>query len=482
MPKVLIVDDDDEVRTLAADMFIAHGMTVATARDGLEGIERVAADVPDVVVLDVDMPRLDGLATLRRLRATHPDLAVIMVTAFADVATAVSAMQLGAYDFVIKPLMMEDFVATVGRAMERTVLRGQVEDLRRHVSTLESFGDLMGASEASRGIADQVRRIAPTPLTVVVSGETGTGKEVVARALHRGSLRADGPLVAVDCGAMPDTLMESALFGHERGAFTGADRRKDGYFQLARGGTLFLDEIGNLPLGPQAKLLRALQERCVLPLGAARPVDVDVRVIAASNANLREEVRAGRFREDLYYRLAEYVIALPPLRERRDDIPPLARRFLADMALELGRPGPEIGDEAMAVLVDYAWPGNIRELRNVVRRAALVATDVLRPGDLRLAAPDAPASTTTAHAGVSSPSSSSSMAPAGGRSLRAIATAAAEAAERQAIVATLHATGGNKSEAARLLHVDFKTLHLKMRRLRIPGRVLGPLTAAAHPE
>jgi len=482
MPKVLIVDDDDGVRTLAADMFIAHGMTVATARDGLEGIERVAADVPDVVVLDVDMPRLDGLATLRRLRATHPDLAVIMVTAFADVATAVSAMQLGAYDFVIKPLMMEDFVATVGRAMERTVLRGQVEDLRRHVSTLESFGDLMGASEASRGIADQVRRIAPTPLTVVVSGETGTGKEVVARALHRGSLRADGPLVAVDCGAMPDTLMESALFGHERGAFTGADRRKDGYFQLARGGTLFLDEIGNLPLGPQAKLLRALQERCVLPLGAARPVDVDVRVIAASNANLREEVRAGRFREDLYYRLAEYVIALPPLRERRDDIPPLARRFLADMALELGRPGPEIGDEAMAVLVDYAWPGNIRELRNVVRRAALVATDVLRPGDLRLAAPDAPASTTTAHAGVSSPSSSSSMAPAGGRSLRAIATAAAEAAERQAIVATLHATGGNKSEAARLLHVDFKTLHLKMRRLRIPGRVLGPLTAAAHPE
>ncbi|HYE89755.1 MAG TPA: sigma-54 dependent transcriptional regulator [Terriglobales bacterium] len=481
MPKVLIVDDDEEVRTLAADMFIAHGMTVATARDGLEGLERVAANVPDVVVLDVDMPRLDGLSTLRRLRASHPDLAVIMVTAFADVATAVSAMQLGAYDFVIKPLMMEDFIATVGRAMERTVLRGQVEDLRRHVSTLESVGDLMGASEASRGIADQIRRIAPTPLTVVVCGETGTGKEVVARALHRGSLRADGPLVAVDCGAMPDTLMESALFGHERGAFTGADRRKDGYFQLARGGTLFLDEIGNLPLGPQAKLLRALQERCVLPLGAARPVEVDVRVIAASNANLREEVRAGRFREDLYYRLAEYVIALPPLRERRDDIPNLARRFLADMALELGRPGPEIGDEAMAALVDYAWPGNIRELRNVVRRAALVAADVLRPADLRLSASDPPASPATPRVSlVSSPSPSSS--PAGGRSLRAIATAAADAAERHAIVETLHATGGNKSEAARLLHVDFKTLHLKMRRLRIPGRVLGPLTAAAHPE
>ncbi len=389
-----------------------------------------------------------------------------MITGHADVTTAVSAMQLGAYDFLLKPLMVEDFVPTVQRALERKALRGEVEDLRQQVTTLESFGDVMGPSAPSRAVMEQVRRIAPSSLTIVISGETGSGKEVVARAIHRGSRRAAGPLVAVDCGAMPETLVESALFGHERGAFTGADRRKDGYFRLAEGGTLFLDEISNLPLAMQAKLLRALQERCVYPLGATSPVEVDVRVVAASNTVLREEVRAGRFREDLYYRLAEYVIALPPLRERREDIPHLARHFLTDVALELGRPGPEISDDAMTALLEHAWPGNVRELRNVVRRAALLGGEQIERGDLHLTgsdlAPVAPAAP--------------AIGPVAGRSLRSIATAAAEAAERQAITEVLRATGGNKSEAARVLQVDFKTLHLKMRRLGIAGRVLEPVS------
>jgi DNA-binding NtrC family response regulator len=473
VPKVLVVDDEDEVRRIAADLLKAEGMSVTTACDGLEALARVAADVPDVVVLDVQMPNLDGLGTLRRLRSEVPAVAVIMVTGHADVATAVSAMRLGAYDFMLKPLMVEDFVPTVQRAMERNALRGEVEDLRQHVTALEAFGDVIGQSEASREVMQQVRRIAPSTLTIVITGETGSGKEVVARAIHRCSTRAGGPLIAVDCGAIPETLVESALFGHERGAFTGADRRKDGYFQLAHGGTLFLDEIGNLPLAIQARLLRTLQERSVFPLGASRAVEVDVRIIAASNVVLQQEVRAGRFREDLYYRLAEYVIALKPLRERREDIPHLARKFLADMALELGRPGPELSDAAIAMLCEHSWPGNVRELRNVMRRAAIVGTEMIQPGDLRLSPEDVPATLTSA-----APVASLLTEAGQRRPLREIASAASDAAERQAIIETLRATDGNKSEAARMLQVDFKTLHLKMRRLGIAGRVLEPATTS----
>ncbi len=473
VPKVLVVDDEDEVRTVAADLLKAEGITVTMAADGLEALARVATDRPDIVVLDVQMPNLDGLGTLRRLRAEAPDVAVIMVTGHADVGTAVSAMRLGAYDFMLKPLMVEDFVPTVLRAMERNALRGEVEDLRQHVTALEAFGDVMGQSEASREVMNQVRKIAPSTLTIVITGETGSGKEVVARAIHRCSTRASGPLIAVDCGAIPETLVESALFGHEKGAFTGADRRKDGYFQLAHGGTLFLDEIGNLPLAIQARLLRTLQERTVFPLGASRSVDVDVRIIAASNVVLQQEVRAGRFREDLYYRLAEYVIALKPLRERCDDIPVLARKFLADMALELGRPGPELSDAAIALLVQHAWPGNVRELRNVMRRAALLGSELIQPGDLKLSPEDAPPMTLGAPSGLRTAGGGTQRRP-----LREIASAASDAAERQAIIETLRATDGNKSEAARLLQVDFKTLHLKMRRLGIAGRVLEPVSTA----
>ena len=465
-PKVLIVDDEDEVRSLAADLLKAEGIAVTTAVDGIDALEHVAAETPDVVVLDFEMPRLDGIGTLKRLRAEAPNAAVIMVTGHADVGIAVSAMRLGAYDFMLKPIIPEDFVPTVQRAMERNQLRGEVEDLRQHVTTLEAVGDVMGPSESSRAIMQQVRKVAPSNLTIVISGETGSGKEVVARAIHRASRRASSPLVAVDCGAIPETLVESALFGHERGAFTGADKRKDGYFQLAHGGTLFLDEIGNLPLAIQARLLRTLQERCVFPLGASRPVEVDVRIIAASNVVLQQEVRAGRFREDLYYRLAEYAIALAPLRERRDDIPHLARRFLADMALEVGRATPEISEGAMAVLLDHSWPGNVRELRNVVRRAALLAAEGIQPVDVLLSAEEPPAPPR--------PSILTERRP-----LREIAAAAADAAERQAITEALRATDGNKSEAARMLQVDFKTLHLKMRRLGIAGRTLSPVSTSA---
>jgi len=306
-------------------------------------------------------------------------------------------------------------------------------------------------------VVQQIKQVADSPLTVLVEGETGTGKELVARAIHQLSARREKPFVAVDCGAIPDTLIESELFGHEKGAFTGAHLRKEGQFQLAESGSLFLDEIVNLPLPTQSKLLRALQERQVQCLGSKKPVRVNVRIIAASNVPLEGEVRAGRFRQDVYYRLNEFRITLPPLRER-DDILDLAHQFLCEAGTELGRPCRKISETAVQVLGHYPWPGNVRELRNVMRRAILLASDVIEPEHLAVLPVD-PCPVTARCAG---------PVP-GDSSLRQIADAAAADAEQQAIRRVLQATKGNKSEAARLLRTDYKTLHLKMKLYGIPA-------------
>jgi len=300
-------------------------------------------------------------------------------------------------------------------------------------------------------VVQQIKQVADSPLTILVDGETGTGKELVARAIHQLSARGKKPFVAVDCGAIPDTLIESELFGYEKGAFTGAHQRKVGHFELAEGGSLFLDEIVNLPLPTQTKLLRALQERQVQRLGSKHPVRVDVRIIAASNVPLAREVLAGRFRQDVYYRLNEFVISLPPLRDR-DDILHLANEFLAEASMELGRPCREISEAAAQILLHHSWPGNVRELRNVIRRAILVASDVIEPEHLSFLCVDV------------SPVTARRREPAPlGLSLKEIAEAAAADAERQAIGQVLEITRGNKSEAARLLRTDYKTLHLKMK-------------------
>jgi transcriptional regulator with PAS, ATPase and Fis domain len=301
--------------------------------------------------------------------------------------------------------------------------------------------------------------VADSPLTVLVEGETGTGKELVARAIHQLSARRDKPFVAVDCGAIPDTLIESELFGYEKGAFTGAHQRKEGQFQLAGGGTLFLDEIVNLPHPTQAKLLRALQERQVQPLGSKRPVQVLARIIAASNVSLEREVRAGRFRQDVYYRLNEFAITLPPLRER-DNILHLANQFLPEAGMELGRPCRKISEAAAQVLLRYHWPGNVRELRNVIRRAMLLASDVIEPAHLSVIPVDSPATAALREAPAT-----------GDFSLKEIADAAAAQAEEHAIRRILQLTGGNKSEAARLLRTDYKTLHLKIKQYGIDARL-----------
>jgi transcriptional regulator with GAF, ATPase, and Fis domain len=309
-------------------------------------------------------------------------------------------------------------------------------------------------------VVRQIKQVADSPLTVLVQGETGTGKELVARAIHELSDRREKPFVTVDCGAIPDTLIESELFGYEKGAFTGAYQRKAGQFQLAEGGSLFLDEIVNLPLPTQAKLLRALQERQVQPLGGKQPVRVAARIVAASNVPLELEVRAGRFRQDVYYRLNEFVITLPPLRER-DDILHLANEFLREAGMELGRPCRKISEAAAEILLRYHWPGNVRELRNVIRRAILLASDVIEPEHLAVLPVDpVPTTAETTLREESAPA---------GSSLREIAGGAAAYAEQQAIRRALQVTSGNKSEAARLLRTDYKTLHLKMKQYGIPA-------------
>ena len=459
MPRILIVDDDDQVRALLAEFFGSQGFEVVTAEDGQVALERMRLDRPPVVLLDLNMPRLGGLEALPELKRITPQACVIILTSHSDVPTAVQAMRLGAYDYLVKPFDLDDLALRVQRALEHTGLLARVEELSAEAGAGGALRRQMGPSDAVAGVIRQVLQVAESNFSVLILGETGTGKELVARAIHGQSPRRERPFVALDCGAVPETLIESELFGFERGAFTGADRRKDGYFQAAEGGSLFLDEIGNLPLATQAKLLRALQERQVQALGATRPVPVDVRILAASNAPLESQARAGRFRQDLYYRLNEFTIPLPPLRGRREDIVFLARRFLDEASMELRRPVHRISEAASELLLRHPWPGNARELRNAIRQAVLLSDGLLLPEHLRLGVAEGGRDEAV-------PGPSSDL---GSRSLRDLGALGAAEAERRAIRLALGVTRGNKSEAARLLKTDYKTLHLKMRRYGISG-------------
>ena len=440
---MLIVEDDPLNQRLLRRIFEGE-FHVRVAPDAPAALLEVEREPPSVVILDRGLPSGDGLELLERLRLTHPDLPVIILTGRADVAGAVRAIQLGAVQYLEKPFDRELLLATVHSAVRR---RATSLDLARS----------MGPSTAVQQVIAQVAEVAASPYSVLIHGETGTGKELVARAIHEGSPRRTGPFVAVDCGAIPESLLESELFGHERGAFTGADRARPGSFRIAHGGTLFLDELLNLPLALQAKLLRAVQEREVHPIGAAAAAAVDVRIIAASNRPLPEEVKAGRFRSDLYFRIAEFTIVLPSLRERHGDIAHLARRFVREAADELRRPPPPIDADALALLERHGWPGNVLELRNVIRRAVLasprsIAAASVSPLLSDVEQPPAPV--------LSEP-------PPPGRSLREIAEAAACEAERRAIVEALAACHGNRAQTAKRLQVDAKTLYNKIKRYRI---------------
>jgi len=463
--RLLVVDDDEVSCRLVAATFAAEGLDVMVARDGRSGLSAALDGDPDVVLLDVHLPDIGGLDVLDKLKAERPWLPVVMLTASREVRHAIRALQSGAMHYITKPIDHDELLVVVTRALEARALKAEVEQLRRRVvqGETDTLAQQMGSSPAIRAIIDQVGTVAASGFTVLILGETGAGKELVARAIHQQSDRRLKPFVALDCGAIPETLLESELFGHERGAFTGADRRKPGSFQLAEGGTCFLDEVGNLPIQLQAKLLRVLESKQVQPVGSSRPARMDVRFIAATNNDLQARVAQGLFRADLYFRLAQYTMTVPPLRERPEDIAYLAHRFLEEARIELRRPVRELSPEAIGLLKQQPWPGNVRELRNAIRRAVLQATDLtIHPHALRLVMVGPPGGPGEAPAVPPSEAASPN-----GRTLKEVAEHAAREAERRAIIRALRASRGNKSQAAKALRTDYKTLHLKMKSLTI---------------
>ncbi|WP_295540638.1 sigma-54 dependent transcriptional regulator [uncultured Thiohalocapsa sp.] len=465
--QALIVDDDHDVCDLLKRLFEREGISVATAHNGTAALELVDEVDPDVLLLDVKMPDTDGMEVLRRIRRTHPQLAVVMMTAFAGVTEAVEAMKIGAVDYLPKPFDNRKVVPLVRMAVARQAWHqgsGQGDGCR-DTGLAQALAKTMGPSAAVTTLATELETVVDTDFSVVIQGETGTGKELVARSLHRHSQRARGPFVAVDCGAIAENLLENELFGHERGAFTGADRREIGKFEAAAGGTLFLDEIGNMPLKAQAALLRALQERVITRVGGTVPVPVDVRVVAASNEHFEARVAHGDFREDLWYRLNEFHVHLPPLRERRDDILYLVELFRRQLAQELGRSLPPFSAAAQARLLAFDWPGNVRELRSVVRRTCLLETPEIEADDLRLRQ-------RPRHV-VGDGRQEAQELPLGELSLSQIVNDNIARVERTMLIKALRHAHGNKAEAARLLKVDYKTIYNKLKRLNISQEEIG---------
>jgi len=370
MTTVLIVDDEEGIRRSLAAILGDEGFATRSARDGDAALAELREHgAPNVVLLDVAMPGRDGVEVLEELRATWPDLPVVMMSGHGTVETAVRATRLGAFDFIEKPLSIDKVLLTLQRALERAQLEGENRRLRAQAIRAH---EILGTSEPVRKLKEQIRLAAPTNGWVLITGENGTGKELVARQIHLQSKRAEKPFVEVNCAAIPEELIESELFGHEKGAFTGAIAQKRGKFELAHEGTIFLDEIADMSLKTQAKILRILQEHKFERVGGTETIEVDVRVIAATNKSLEKEIAGGRFREDLYYRLAVIPFHVAPLRERREDIPILARAFVQEFCAESGVKPKEIGARALALLQAYAWPGNVRELRNLIERLVLM--------------------------------------------------------------------------------------------------------------
>ena len=369
--RVLVVDDEQGIRGALGQLLEFEGYEVHTAANAVDGINEVERWKPHLVFCDVKMPGIDGLEALKKIKAVDPASIVVMISGHATIQTAVEATQLGAYDILEKPLDTDRILVLLRNALQHLDLHEENTRLRQAV---ESRHEIVGRSYAVRSLVDKIDKVAKTPARVLVTGENGTGKELVARAIHRSSVRAAGPFIEVNCAAIPTELIESELFGHMKGSFTGAVSDRAGKFELADGGTLFLDEIGDMSLAAQAKVLRVLQDGVVTRIGGAKPVQVDVRVLAATNKNLEQEISNGRFREDLYYRLNVVPIHIPPLRERREDIPLLVRHFVAQLAEREGVPPKAFAEDAVQRLAQLDWPGNIRELRNTIERLLILSS------------------------------------------------------------------------------------------------------------
>jgi DNA-binding NtrC family response regulator len=382
--RILVVDDEEIVIRSCVRILGDDGENeVEAAQDGMEALRKIDESHFDVLILDIMMPKMDGLEVLRRVKETHPDIDVIMVTGLSQIETAVKSMKLGAFDYLPKPFDPDELKLVVKRALERRQLLQENIELRSEVSSKYRFENIIGASPQMQQVYRLIAKCAPTNSTVMLAGESGTGKELIARAIHYNSLRKDKPFVAVDCNSLSENLLESEMFGHVKGSFTGAVVNKKGLFEIAESGTLFLDEIGNISLSTQAKLLRVIQEREFKAVGDTRTQSANFRLITATNKDLKAMVAEGTFREDLFYRINIFPIQVPPLRQRLDDVPPLAFHFLKVFSEELGKNVTEFSEGAMSALVHHDWPGNVRELENTIHRAVILATDkVIRQAHL----------------------------------------------------------------------------------------------------
>jgi DNA-binding NtrC family response regulator len=438
--RVLIVDDEINARTALTELLRDEGYTVDAAADGFKALGKLADFAPDLVLTDLKMPGMDGIQLLGKIHDSDPELPVVMMTAFGEVETAVSAMRSGARDYLAKPVNVGELSVVVAREMAGRRLRAEAGLLRQRIAEKYSFHNIIGSSAPMQAVFKTVAQIASSRTSVMVTGESGTGKELIAAAIHERSPRASGPFVKLHCAALAETLLESELFGHERGSFTGAAGRRDGRFQQANHGTLFLDEIGEISPAVQVKLLRFLQERQFERVGGNETVTVDVRIIAATNRDLRQMVADGKFREDLYYRLNVIAIEMPALRARPSDVPLLAGHFLRKYAEENGKKIDGFSDDALERLAAYHWPGNVRELENVVERAVVLAQTA------QVTAAELPPN----------------LVPAKGRAGLPIPGATMDEIERYAITKTLEMTGGSTSRAAEILGISVRKIQYKM--------------------
>jgi len=435
--RILIVDDELVVRDSLSKWFSSEGYSARPAGSAREALEIIAGSEFDIALLDIKMPGMDGMELQTRLKAADPELTIVMMTGYASVDTAVQALKMGAYDYITKPVDPDELSHLVANALEHKRARREVVRLRENLKESNPSNELIGRSPAMKKVTELIEMVAPSDATVLITGESGTGKEVVARAIHAASPRRYMPMVTIHCGALTETLLESELFGHEKNAFTGAQYRKKGKFEVADGGTVFLDEISDISLKTQTDLLRVLQEKEIVRVGGNQQIKVDFRAIAATNKNLESVVKAGTFRPDLYYRLHVFCIDIPPLRERREDIPLLVNHFLNKFCMATSRPVPQLSSEALDILMRHDWLGNVRELENAVERALVVGRGPeIRPSDFSFQFQAAE--------------------PRGGQTLDDV--------ERVHIERILRETQHNLSRAARILDIDRTTLYNKLRR------------------
>ncbi len=447
--KILIVDDDPGHLTTLKTITKSWGYTVETANDGVVAVDLVKSGPVDLILMDVRMTNMSGIEALGQIKDYNPSIPVIIMTAYSSVKSAVEALKSGAYDYLIKPLDFEVLKLTIERASEHAGLKAENRALKEHLRSDYDIANIIGRSQPMKKLMDMMSMVAPSEATVLITGESGTGKELIARSLHFNSPRKEKPLVVVNCASITETLLESELFGHEKGAFTGADKRREGRFMQANHGTIFLDEIGETSPTMQAKLLRVLQEKEVQRVGSGETIKVDVRIVAATNRNLEADVANGRFREDLFYRLNVMNLNVPPLKERQEDIPLFAQHFLKKFADKNRKTVKGFVPLAVDMLLNYDWPGNVRELENAIERAVILLT-----GE-HITEKQLPLNITKKYPDLSTSPIAAAPVMDGTRSMEEI--------EKEAILATLKASGGNKSETARRLGITRKTLHNKLK-------------------